>query len=107
MLFTNEKQEHYFIKNEYIEKNNLFMEKINCGLTDFKNEANFPSLMLENTNFKIYDETRIQFLNNKNKNNNKEKKKHDKFDNDNLKRKCKKIVIENIIKFINNKIFEV
>ena len=62
-----------------------------------------------NTNNKSFDETRILFLNNKRKNKKdiKAKKKHNKYDNDNLKRKCKQIVLENVIIFINNKIFEV
>ena len=34
------------------------------------------------------------------------KKKHTKFSSDNLKRECKHLVIENVLKFINNKIFE-
>ena len=62
-----------------------------------------------NTNNKSFDETRILFLHNKRKNKNgfKAKQKHNKYDNDNLKRKCKQIILENVIIFINNKIFEV
>ena len=33
-------------------------------------------------------------------------KKHTKFSYDNLKRKCKHLVIENVLDFINNKIYE-
>ena len=37
----------------------------------------------------------------------KSEKKHTKFSSDNLKRVCKHLVIENVMKFINKKIFEV
>ena len=36
----------------------------------------------------------------------KSKKKHTKYSYDNLKRECKHLVIENVIKFINNKIYK-
>ena len=51
----------------------------------------------------------IILLNNKRKkdSNKKVNPKHTKFGYDNLKRVCKHLVIENVLKFINNKIYEV
>ena len=43
MLITTEKSENLFIKNEYIEKINQFMEKIVSDLTDLKMRQTFPA----------------------------------------------------------------
>ena len=51
-------------------------------------------------------ETKI-LLNKKRNNDNTNTKKSTRFRNDNFKRKCKHLIIDNIIQFINNKIYKI
>ena len=93
--YSNEKENHDFINNIKDEdsffKEEYFNHAINLYTT---NEKNFSC---NNT------------LLNKKRNNDdikKSKKKHTKFSYDNLKHKCKHLVIESLMKFINEKIYE-
>ena len=69
-----------------------------------------PNITFQSTNEKNNSNSQMyKLLNNKRENNSFKElnKKHTKYSYDNLKRECKHLVIENIIKFINNKIYEV
>ena len=85
-----------YLKNQ----DSIFQEKIypedNQNMTLFSSEERYffneANLLLNN---KRKNETRRQI-----------RKPHTKYTYDNLKRKCKHLVIENLIKFINNKIAE-
>ena len=75
------------------------MEEINQNLTfNSTNEKylenNINMLLLNKKRKEDFDNKRIR-------------EKHTKYSYDNLKRECKHLVIENIMKFINNKIYEV
>ena len=69
----------------------------------FKEEL-YQNITLNSINEKfLQDEPNRKTFNDSDK---ESKKKHTKFSFDNLKRECKHLVIENVLKFINNKIFE-
>ena len=57
---------------------------------------------------RIFINNQMQFLNKKrqDKSNKKNKNRHTKYSYDNLKRECKHLVIENVLSFVNRKIFE-
>ena len=85
-------------------------EKINTfNFPESINEDNKQNITLNSTNeIYFYNNNGNILLNNKRENNNKIKKpKHTKYSYDNLKRECKHLVIENVMKFINKKIYEV
>ena len=95
-----EKSNHNFEKKEIFETQ-LFQEQIP---EDYSNNMTF------NTTNERYFINAINALLNKKRENDctpKYEKKHTKFSYDNLKRECKHLVIENVINFINKKIFEV
>lgn len=94
--YSNEKENHDFINN--IKDEDSF----------FKEEYFNQTINLYTTNEKNFSFTNI-LLNKKRKKNDdirKSKKKHTKFSYDNLKNKCKHLVIENLMKFLNDKINE-
>ena len=77
-------------------ENDILQEK-------FKEEL-YQNITLNSINEKfLQDEPNRKTFNDSDK---ESKKKHTKFSFDNLKRECKHLVIENVLKFINNKIFE-
>ena len=93
------KSNHSFIQPEKIGTFN-FPESIN--------EDNKQNITLNSTNeIYFYNNANILLNNKRNDNNKKQSSKHTKYSYDNLKRECKHLVIENIMKFINNKIYEV
>ena len=72
------------------------------------NEDNKQNITLNSTNeIYFYNNANILLNNKRNDNNKKQSSKHTKYSYDNLKRECKHLVIENVMKFINNKIYEV
>ena len=96
--------ESSFLEQLINEKNNLYLEKN-------KNSDNSPSYLLEPPNYGK--------IKNKNENEGKNKKKlsgqkrvrneenpekHDKYADDIIRRKCKHLVIKNLLEFINNRI---
>ena len=95
-----EKENHDFINNIKDEdsffKEGYFNKDINLYTT---NEKNSPS------NNTFLNKKRIK--DDDNGDNKQPNKKHTKFSYDNLKHKCKHLVIENLMKFINDKIYEV
>jgi hypothetical protein len=100
MLDLFSKSNHSIIQQEKISTFN-FQESIN--------EDNKQNITLNSTNeIYFYNTNANIFLNNKIKkdNNKKQKPKHTKYSFDNLKRECKHLVIENVMKFINNKIYD-
>ena len=93
------KSNHSFIQPEKIGTFN-FPESIN--------EDNKQNITLNSTNeIYFYNNANILLNNKRNDNNKKQNSKHTKYSYDNLKRECKHLVIENVMKFINNKIYEV
>ena len=91
-----------------IKHNNIFNENTNDEMPNFQKEE-----LSQITNFGFSSEQNCcnnqnKFLNNKRAEDTfmKKEKKHTKFSCDNLKRKCKHLVIENVMDFINNKIYE-
>ena len=93
------KSNHSFIQPEKIGTFN-FPESIN--------EDNKQNITLNSTNeLYFYNNANILLNNKRNDNNKKQSSKHTKYSYDNLKRECKHLVIENVMKFINNKIYEV
>ena len=94
-----EKENHDFINNIKDEdsffKEGYFNKDINLYTT---NEKNSPS------NNTFLNKKRIK--DDDNGDNKQPNKKHTKFSYDNLKHKCKHLVIENLMKFINEKIYE-
>ena len=93
------KSNHSFIQPEKIGTFN-FPESIN--------EDNKQNITLNSTNeIYFYNNANILLNNKRNDNNKKQSSKHTKYSYDNLKRECKHLVIENAMKFINNKIYEV
>ena len=93
------KSNHSFIQPEKIGTFN-FPESIN--------EDNKQNITLNSTNeIYFYNNANILLNNKRNDNNKKQSSKHTKYSYDNLKRECKHLVIENVMKFINNKIYEV
>ena len=88
--------------NDY---NNLLVN-LDDEISMFRNENLYFNL---NTTDFNYSNDLNALLGNKIKNNNikKSEKKHTKFSSDNLKRVCKHLVLENVMDFINKKIFEV
>ena len=95
-----EKENQNFIQKEKIEQS-LFHEQTS--------EDNYHNLTFNSTNERYFINKPNLLLNKKREYdyNPKSKEKHTKFSYDNLKRECKHLVIENVIKFINNKIYEV
>ena len=100
MLELLEKSKKIFIQTEKIEPS--FSPEL---MTDF----NIHDMAFNSTNDENFEITPNLFLNKKKEKylNENSKEKHTKFSYDNLKRECKHLVIENILIFINNKIFEV
>ena len=93
------KSNHSFIQPEKIGTFN-FPESIN--------EDNKQNITLNSTNeIYFYNNANILLNNKRNDHNKKQSSKHTKYSYDNLKRECKHLVIENVMKFINNKIYEV
>ena len=80
---------------------NIFNPNSDDEISDFSKEASLHSI---NFNTKEFNFSDILLGNKRKKKNN---KKHDKFSPDNLKRECKHLVIESVMKFINDKIDEV
>ena len=100
MFEYHEKENQIFIPKEKVEST-LFPEQVN--------EDNIQNLTFNSTNERYFINNQNLLLNKKRESDNtpKLKEKHTKFSYDNLKRECKHLVIENVIKFINNKIYEV
>ena len=70
------------------------------------NEDLNQNMTFNGTNERYFSQN--SFLKQKRKNSNKKvNRKHTKYSYDNIKRQCKHLVIENVMKFINNKIYEV
>ena len=95
--YSNEKENHNLIYN--IDEENSFNQK----------ERLYQIMNLCTTNEFNYSKTENKLINNKREKEGVEvsEKKHTKYSYDNLKRECKHLVIENVIKFINKKIYEV
>ena len=100
MFEYHEKENQIFIPKEKVEST-LFPDQVN--------EDNIQNLTFNSTNERYFINNQNLLLNKKRENDNspKLKERHTKFSYDNLKRECKHLVIENVIKFINNKIYEV
>ena len=96
-LNSSEKENHNLIYN--IDEENSFNQK----------ERLYQIMNLCTTNEFNYSKTENKLINNKREKEGVEvsEKKHTKYSYDNLKRECKHLVIENVIKFINKKIYEV
>ena len=91
--------------------NHSFIQPEKIGTFNFPeiiNEDNKQNITLNSTNeIYFYNNANILLNNKRNDNNKKQSSKHTKYSYDNLKRECKHLVIENVMKFINNKIYEV
>ena len=100
MLEFNEKDNHIYNQKEKIDSI-LFQEQ--------NTEDNNQNNTFHSTSERYFITKQNLLLSQKRENdfNPKLKEKHTKFSYDNLKRECKHLVIENVIKFINNKIYEV
>ena len=96
---SNEKENHDFINNikdeDFFFTEEYFNKDINLCTTNEKNNSNDNTFL----NKKRNNEDDIDDTKQPNK-------KHTKFSYDNLKHKCKHLVIENLMKFINQKIYE-
>ena len=98
---------------ESMEKfNKILVQKDNVDspfLPEYITEDINHNMTLDSTNERFFINTSNLLLNKKRENdyNPKSKEKHTKFSYDNLKRECKHLVIENVIKFVNDKIYEV
>ena len=87
---------------------NIFLRNFDDELSIFQNENLNFNINNITTDFNISNEFST-LLGKKSQKDviKKSEKKHTKFSSDNLKRVCKHLVIENVMKFINKKIFEV
>ena len=86
-------------------ENNNFVKNITDEFTYFqKEDLNLSNNFNSTRDINFFDVSSI-FLNNKKKRIN--NKRHTKYSYDNLKRECKHLVIESVLKFINDKIEEV
>ena len=90
------------INNPYEKDNNIFNQNSDDEISDFSKEASLHTINFSTKELNLLDKSN-SFLGNKRKN----VRKHTKFSNDNLKRECKHLVIESVMKFINDKIDEV
>lgn len=90
------------INNPYEKDNNIFNQNSDDEISDFSKEASLHTINFSTRELNLPDRSN-SFLGNKRKN----VTKHTKFSNDNLKRECKHLVIESVMKFINDKIDEV
>ena len=92
------------------EKEIINQNEMSCDLNFFEDlfESTNQNMAFTNTNEINVENAPFSFLNKKRKDiqNTKPIKKHTKFSSDNLKRECKHLVLENVRKFINNKISE-
>lgn len=97
-LYLNNKENHYLINNLKEDDSSFQKEDLNFNINILTNNE----MICSNKDNKI-------LLNNKRKGDtsNQSPKKHTKFSYDNLKYKCKHLIIENLMKFINDKIYEV
>lgn len=91
---------------------NIIISNLDGTIDDidpFPKEEINANMTLNKTNEKNELDFSKNFLNNKTKRetNHNSKIKHTKYSYDNLKRECKHLVIENVMKFINNKIYDV
>ena len=93
-------------KSEIFSNNRKIDEKI---FSEQLFESNNPNITFNSTNEKYFVNRQTSLLNKKRKENynTNSPKKHTKYSFDNLKRECKHLVIESVLKFINNKISEV
>ena len=82
---------------------NIFNPNSDDEISDFSKEASLHSINFSTKEIYFPDISNA-FIGNKR---NKYIRKHTKFSNDNLKRECKHLVIESVMKFINDKIDEV
>ena len=101
MLNLASQAEKELINQESYKEFSLFSEKID------KNEnPNMPLHSIGEDRFIIDEENNL--LKNKRKREPEKKaiKTHSKYSYDNLKRKCKHLIIENVMKFVNKKIYE-
>lgn len=90
--------------NNSKEKDNIiFNQNSDEEISDFSKEDLLHSINFSTREINFSDKSNA-FIGNKR---NKEIRKHTKFSNDNLKRECKHLVIESVMKFINDKIDEV
>ena len=92
-------------EKEIINQNEM---SFNLNFSEDLFESTNQNMAFNNTNEINVENVSFSFLNKKRKDiqNTKPIKKHTKFSSDNLKRECKHLVIENVRKFINNKISE-
>ena len=92
----------------YVKENNPFEHRIYEEITLNLNEDYNMNIYKTKKDLK-YSNIPNKLLNNKRKNDDtiKPKTKHTKYSYDNLKRKCKHLVIDNAMEFINKKIYEV
>ena len=90
------------INNPYEKDNNIFNQNSDDEISDLSKEASLHTINFSTRELNLLDKSN-SFLGNKRKN----VRKHTKFSNDNLKRECKHLVIESVMKFINDKIDEV
>ena len=100
MVDSSNKNSEIFIHNRKIDEK-IFSEQLF--------ESNNPNITFNSTNEKYFVNRQTSLLNKKRKDNynTNSSKKHTKYSFDNLKRECKHLVIESVLKFINNKISEV
>ena len=82
--------------------NNIFNQYLDNEISYSSKEDLFQSKNISTRELNFQDISNI-ILGNKRNN---DIKKHTKFSNDNLKRECKHLVLESLIKFINEKIYE-
>ena len=98
MLDLFEKIDEHNIKENF--DKTIFLANINEDLNQ--------NMTFNSTNERYFSNNQNSFLKQKRKDSIKKvNRKHTKYSYDNIKRQCKHLVIENVMKFINNKIYEV
>ena len=95
---------HFSIENE----NHCFRLNTNDNLVSFQNgDFNIIMNLYSTNDLKNFNIPKNLLNNKREKDNNKKTEvKHTKYYYDSLKRKCKHLVIDNVMQFINNKIYE-
>ena len=86
---------------------NSKIEKIDSKMNKLPTEINKVKKENEKISNKTDDDKNNIILNNSNDNKKNNKPKHNKFSDDNLRKKCKHLVLSSVLEFINNKIFDI
>ena len=86
---------------------NSKIEKIDSKMNKLPTEINKVKKKKKKISNKTDDDKNNIILNNSNDNKKNNKPKHNKFSDDNLRKKCKHLVLSSVLEFINNKIFDI